>query len=113
MEGRTLVRKFAFVVIAAVSLSHLWAQTAADPSTGRKVTARVAPAFPDLARKMHIQGTVRIEAVVRPNGQVKSTRVLGGNPVLVEAASDAVKKWKFEPSPNETTEVIQLSFRAE
>ena len=114
MEGRTHVRKFAFIVIAAVSLSQLWAQTApADPGTGRKIAARVAPDFPELARRMHIQGTVRIEAVVRPNGQVKSTRVLGGNPVLVEAASDAVKKWKFEPSPNETTEVVQLSFKAQ
>lgn len=113
MERRTLLRKFAFIAIAVVSLSNLWAQTAADPGAGRKVAARVAPAFPDLARKMHIQGTVRIEAVVRPNGQVKSTRVLGGNPVLVEAASDAVKKWKFEPSPNETTEVVQLTFKAQ
>jgi TonB family protein len=114
MECRTLVRKFAFIVIAAVSLSHVRAQTSeTDTTGGRKVVARVAPAFPDLARKMHIQGAVRIEAVVRPNGQVKSTRVLGGNPVLVEAASDAVKKWKFEPSSNETTEVVQLTFKAQ
>jgi outer membrane biosynthesis protein TonB len=59
---------------------------------------------------MHIQGIVKIEAVVRPNGSVKSTRVLGGNPVLVDAAADAVSKWKFETGQSETTEVVQLTF---
>ena len=59
---------------------------------------------------MHIHGVVRVEAVVRPNGTVKTTRVLGGNPVLVDAAVDAVGKWKFEPTQGETTEIVQLSF---
>jgi outer membrane biosynthesis protein TonB len=36
--------------------------------------------------------------------------VLGGNPVLVEAAQDAVSKWKFEPSQSETTEIVQVGF---
>jgi TonB family protein len=76
----------------------------------RKVTSRVDPVYPDLARKMHLRGIVRIEAIVRANGAVKSARVLGGNPVLAGAALDAVGKWKFEPSQNETTQVVQVSF---
>jgi TonB family protein len=76
----------------------------------RKVTFRTAPAYPELAKKVHLQGTVKVEAVVRANGSVKSTRIVGGNPVLVDAATDAVSKWKFEPSQNETTELIQLTF---
>jgi len=56
---------------------------------------------------------VRVEAVVRSNGTVKSTRVLGGNPVLGEAAEDAVAKWKFDPAPSETTEVVQLAFESQ
>jgi TonB family protein len=76
----------------------------------RKVSSRVEPVYPDLARKMHIRGIVRIEAIVRTNGAVKSARVLGGNPVLADAALDAVGKWKFEPSQNETTQVVQVSF---
>ena len=62
---------------------------------------------------MHIHGVVRVEAIVRPNGSVKSTRVLGGNPVLVDAAADAVAKWKFAASQGETTEIVQLVFNAE
>ena len=41
------------------------------------------------------------------------TRVLGGNPVLVESAQDAVGKWKFEPAQNETTEIVQVAFEAQ
>jgi protein TonB len=88
-------------------------QNAPATSSERKVAARVAPTYPELAKKMHIHGVVRIEALVRPNGLVKSTRVLGGNPVLVDAAKDAVEKWKFEPAPGETTEVVQLTFDAQ
>lgn len=51
-----------------------------------------------------------MEVIVRPNGSVKSSRVLGGNPVLVEAAQDAVSKWKFEPGQSESTEIVQLGF---
>jgi TonB family protein len=76
----------------------------------RKVSSRVAPIYPELAKRMRLQGVVKVEAVVRPNGTVKSTRVLGGNPVLVESAIDAVNKWKFEPGPEETTEIVQLTF---
>jgi TonB family protein len=81
--------------------------------TERKVATRVAPNYPDLAKKMHIHGAVRVEAVVRPNGTVKSTRVLGGNPVLVDAAIEAVGKWKFESTQSETTEVVQLVFEGQ
>jgi len=73
----------------------------------------VAPNYPELARKMHIHGVVKVEATVRANGSVKSTRVLGGNPVLVDAAVDAIGKWKFEPAPSETTELVQLSFESQ
>ena len=44
---------------------------------------------------------------------MKSTRVLGGNPVLVDAAIDAVGKWKFETAQNETTEVLQVAFEGQ
>ncbi|MGH9494464.1 MAG: energy transducer TonB [Candidatus Sulfotelmatobacter sp.] len=76
----------------------------------RKVATRVAPVYPELAKKMHIRGVVRVEAVVSPKGVVKSVRIVGGNPVLLEAAKEAVAKWKFEPAQSETTEVLQLAF---
>ena len=98
-------------VIAGLSVRVATAQIASESShSERKIASRVAPVYPELAKKMHIRGTVKVEAIVRPNGQVKSTRVLGGNPVLVDAALDAVGKWKFETAQSETTEVVQLTF---
>jgi len=109
------VRKLnTFIVIVILSFSQLQAQSTSAPFTSeRKVTERVAPTYPELAKRMRIQGTVKIEAIVRANGTVKSTRVLGGSPVLVDAATDAVKKWKFQPEQAETTEVVQLSFQTQ
>jgi TonB family protein len=108
------VRKVALSIAVTVTLLvRLQAQSNSAPASGRAVTSRSAPAYPELAKKMHIHGTVKVEAGVRPNGTVKSTRILGGNPVLIEAASDAVKLWKFAPGPAETTEVIQLTFEVQ
>lgn len=98
------------VALMALTTSLTTAQSSAPAAPERRITSRVAANYPDLARKMHIHGVVRVEAVVRPNGSVKSTRALGGNPVLVDAALDAVGKWKFESEQNETTEVVQLVF---
>lgn len=77
----------------------------------RKVLSKVAPVYPDLAKRMHVGGVVRVEVVVGPKGAVKS-RVLGGNPVLIESDSDAVRKWKFETASAHTTEVLQVTFEA-
>jgi TonB family protein len=84
------------------------AQEAGD--TGRKVITRIAPVYPELAKRMHVSGVVKLEVVIRANGNVKSTKVVGGNPVLIQAATDAIDKWKFEAAAAETTEVIQLTF---
>ena len=61
---------------------------------------------------MNIGGTVKMEVVIRPNGIVKSTKIVGGNPVLIDSAKAAVLKWKFAPSPEETTEVVEISFQS-
>jgi TonB family protein len=76
----------------------------------RKVVSRVAPFYPEVAKRMQVGGVVKLEVVVRANGRVKSTKVLGGSPVLIQAAADAVQKWKFEVAPQETTEAVQVVF---
>ena len=76
----------------------------------RRAKTRVQPSYPELARKMNIAGTVKVEVVVLPNGTVKDARVVGGHPVLANAALDAVKKWRFEPASMESTGVIDFRF---
>ena len=76
----------------------------------RKVLSKVAPTYPNLARKTNIHGTVKLGVVIAPDGRVESTKVIGGNPVLIQAALDAVRKWKYEAGPQRTSEVVELKF---
>ena len=76
----------------------------------RKIKTKVAPSYPELARRMNVTGRVKIEVIITSDGRVKSTRALGGHPLLVQACLDAVKEWKFVAAPEETTQVIEFEF---
>ena len=76
----------------------------------RKVKTKVSPNYPEIARKLGLSGTVKLEVVVMPNGNVKDTKVIGGHPILVSAAVDAVKKWKFETASGESTGTVEFRF---
>ncbi len=92
--------------MAAVSgTMPAWAQ-----ESGRRPKVKVDPAYPELAKRMRISGVVKVEVTITAGGAVKGTRVVGGNPVLVEAALDALKKWRFENAPDETTQVMEFRF---
>ena len=77
----------------------------------RKPKTKVAPIYPDVARRMNVSGTVRLAVVVAPNGTVKSTKAIGGHPVLVNAAMDAMKQWKFEAAPSESSGIVEFKFQ--
>ena len=82
----------------------------AQQDSNRPVKVRVKPVYPEMARRMGISGVVRIEATVSASGSVVGTKVLGGHPMLVNAALDALKKWKFEPASKQTSEVVAFAF---
>ncbi len=65
---------------------------------GPKLIRKVKPAYPAEAEQAGITGTVRLEAIVAPDGTVANVvRILiGGNPILVRAAVDAVRQWQYE-----------------
>jgi TonB family protein len=87
-----------------------FAQSGSTDESKRKVKTKTAPLYPDLAKRMNVGGKVKIEVVITPEGRVKSTRVVGGHPLLVQACQDAVKEWKFVPAPEETTQVVEFEF---
>ena len=101
-------RLLALGLVAALSQPQAFAQE--NRQSERKVINKIAPAYPDLARRLSIHGSVKVGIVIAPNGSVKSTRVIGGNPVLVDAAINAVRKWKYEPAADESTELVELKF---
>lgn len=86
------------------------AQTTEEGS--RKLKSKVVPRYPELAHKLHLNGKVRLELVVEPDGRVKTVNVLGGHPVLADAATEAVKDWKYVPASGTTTETVVLEFKS-
>lgn len=78
--------------------------------SNRKIVNRVTPQYPPMARTMNLRGSVKAEALVQPNGVVKTVEVKGGHPLLVRAAQDAIYKWKWAPASHETREPIEVKF---
>jgi TonB family protein len=108
-------RKWTTIVLASVGFAGLlaatgFAQTATTDEGKRKVKTRVSPSYPELAKRMSVTGKVKIEVIIAPDGHVKSTRAIGGHPLLVQTCTDAVKEWKFFPAPEETTQVVEFDF---
>jgi TonB family protein len=102
-------------VMVGVALSSLLgtcalAQSSSSEEGKRKVKTKVAPVYPELAKRMNVTGRVKIEVIITPDGRVKSTRALGGHPLLVQSCVEAVKEWKFVAAPEETTQVVEFDF---
>ena len=109
---RSKLTRMILTSVAAVMVlgTASFAQTGTTDEGKRKVKTRVSPAYPDLAKRMNVIGKVKIEVVIAPDGHVKSTRVVGGHPLLVQACQDAVKEWKFAPGNEESTQVVEFDF---
>ncbi len=110
MSFKTNGRSVRRVVLLFVGLMLLCVATFAQDDNGRKVKSKVPPSYPEIARKMGLAGTVRLQLLIAPNGNVKETKVIGGHPILVTAAVDAVKKWKFETASAESTGTVEFKF---
>ena len=104
-----------YFVVFALILSYFFgparsahSQQASNP-TSRKVLHRTEPAYPEIARKMNLGGTVKVVAVVATDGGVTKVEPVGGSPVLLQAAETAVAQWKFAPGA-ESKEIVELHF---
>lgn len=99
------------VALGTLACALLAAATPNALAEDRKVKSKVNPTYPELARKMNVSGTVRVEVTITPAGGVKGAKALGGHPLLIDSAVEAVKKWKFEAAAAETTQVIAFDFK--
>jgi protein TonB len=106
MFGR---RNWRWLAVALLSVT-LFPATAGAAEPVRKTISKVQPDYPELAKRMNVYGTVKVEAVIAPNGTVKTIRPLGGHPLLIKAATEALKKWRYEAGP-ETTTIVEFRFQ--
>ncbi|HME36810.1 MAG TPA: energy transducer TonB [Candidatus Sulfotelmatobacter sp.] len=89
------------------------AQSQQSSTEVRKLVRKVDPVYPLMAKKINLSGTVKVFAVVATDGTVKSVEPVGGSPVLVQAAQDAIRQWKFVPAAAESKELVELHFHPE
>jgi protein TonB len=73
------------------------------------------PVYPALARQARIQGNVVLHAIIDKDGNVAQLEVISGHPLLVQAALDAVKQWRYKPTllnndPVEVDTTITVTF---
>lgn len=98
------------LALPVVAVHVAQGQETAAETGARKVRVKVAPDYPLLAKQLNVTGKVKLEVTIAADGHVSSARTVGGSPLLVGPATDAVKKWRYEPGPKETTEIVEFSF---
>lgn len=98
-----LLQAAALVLIVAFALP-------ARAGDDRAVKSRVAPVYPEIAKRMHITGEVKLEATVDAQGKVKDLKPVSGNHMLEIAAEDAVRQWKFAPGDGDSVVPVTVNF---
>ena len=94
----------------AVTAAVLAPRVRAEDPAPRKLLTRVAPKYPEYLKTHEIGGVVRLNVTVTPAGNVKSISPVGGNPILIDAATEAVKQWKYSPGESTDTFEVKLDF---
>ena len=81
-----------------------------------KLIFQPRPEYPQLARLARVEGDVEFEAVISKDGTIEDLKVLKGHPLLVKAALEAVRQWRYQPTllngePVEVITEITVNFK--
>lgn len=105
---------FSLAFLAPGMICSSYAQKTEKPEKAerpsRRLVYKVEPEYPWDLKRAGIGGLVRLDIVISARGVVDTVTPIGGNPVLLECAARAVKKWKYAPSDAETEVLINLEF---
>ena len=108
--ARNIFRAFFLLCCAVAIAAGVVASVRAEDPSPRKLVTRVTPKYPEYLKTHEIGGVVRLTVVVTPGGAVKNVTPVGGNPILIDSAIDAVKQWKYAPSDNTDTFEVKVDF---
>jgi len=109
-QCRILVTFVLLMMSVLLSSLPLLAQSSDQNLSDRKVITRVEPEYPEALKRLYIGGVVRLEVLVSSNGTVKSTKLLGGSPILGQSSMKAVKQWRYAPAGSEEVLTVKLEF---
>lgn len=86
-------------------------EIASEHRSERSLLTRLEPQYPETLREMKIGGIVRLQVTVSPQGRVETVSLVGGSPILGEAAIKAVQRWIYAPAPSRTTIEVTIRFQ--
>lgn len=98
------------LLLALTFLFLSWPASVHSQESSRKVVKRVEAQYPSILKKRGIGGVVRLRVVVKADGTVKDTEILGGSAILADSAQKAVKQWVFAPGSAESTIEVSVVF---
>jgi hypothetical protein len=94
-------------------LSFACVASAQTSDSTRKIKTKVVPVEPELARKLRLVATVKIQVTIAPNGTVLQAKAVGGHPLLVAPSIDAAKQFRYEAASGTSTAVIEFHYGAD
>ena len=97
-------------LFALLLVRPVCAQTNTEKAPPRKLIHKVDTPYPWDLKRAYIGGTVRLDVMVTPRGNVESVSVVGGNPILADVAARTVKKWQYAPADAATKLRINVEF---
>lgn len=97
-------------LLAFALAEELLPRLGAQDAGTRKRIYKVEPKYPEYLKHHDIGGSVRLSVEITPKGTVRTIQPLGGNPILVESAVEAVKQWKYEPAEASSTVEVKIDF---
>ncbi|HUS19234.1 MAG TPA: energy transducer TonB [Terriglobales bacterium] len=104
------VTRILLALTLTLSLSSIaFTQNVASGADHRKITKRTTPIYPELAKRMGVSGSVKLELAVASSGKVKEVKIIGGHPVLALSAKETAENWQFEAGA-ESTELVIINF---
>lgn len=104
--GKMMKRAASFAVLVLLAGMAMPGRAADE----RAIKSRVAPVYPEIAKRMRISGVVKVEVTVDAEGKVTDVKPVSGNQMLSTAAQDAVRKWKFAAGDSATTMTLDINF---
>ena len=104
------LRKTVSFGMLSLALGFLFLNPLQAHADDRPVVHKVPPVYPEMAKRLHITGTVKVLTTIDATGSVTKVEGQGSNKILSSAAEDAVKHWKFAAGSGVDTMTIQINF---
>lgn len=105
---------FRKVVIAVLFLAAICLAVFTSPAQEapvRKALFNPPASYPEVARRLRLSGTVKVQVVISPEGKITDVKLIGGHPLFVNSVQEILKSWKYAPATTDTKTILEFNFQ--